>query len=259
MGKTKIKLAGVEDTKKEASKKDKKIHLSGLKGGQKIKVIESENIAPIKVEESNIETSSGKNKKKVRTRGKKYLAAVLKFDPKNSYGAKEASKLVKETSYSRFPGSVEMHVGLNIDSINTKINLPYSSGKSKKVEVATEATLDKLSSGKIDFDVLIASPDFMPKLVPFAKILGPKGLMPNPKNGTLSADPQKAKEEFSPTQIQAKNEKGAPLVHLVVGKVNMPSEEIENNIQAVIANIGPKNIKKINVSASMGPAIQVAI
>lgn len=265
MGKTKINTVGEESTptagvkKQKPSKKETKVHLSGLKGGQRIKVVEADLPAEAlaQAEPASMETSA--RQRQEHHRGKKYLEARAKVDPKKTYTVSDAAKLLKETSTSKFNGSVELHLVLVKDSINSRVELPYSTGKIRKVEVASDETVEKLKAGKIDFDVLLASPDMMPKLVPFAKLLGPKGLMPNPKNGTLVADPRKSVESFSGNHIMVKTEKTALLTHNVVAKVGQPEKEIEENLAAVIKNVGEKNVKKAIVAASMGPGINIAI
>lgn len=261
MGKTKINIVGQEDEKKvKPSKKETKIHLSGLKGGQRIKVVE----APSVVETmeglgTSAEQTTPQKEREEHHRGKKYLEARAKVDPKKAYSLADATKLLKETSTSKFDGSVELHLVLGKDSVNAKIELPHSTGKVRKVEIAGDETIEKLKSGKIDFDVLLASPETMSRLVPLAKLLGPRGLMPNPKNGTLVADPRKSVESFSGNHIMVKTEKSAPLTHNVVAKVGQPEKEIEDNIKAVLQSVGENNIKKAVVSPSMGPGINIAI
>lgn len=259
MGKTKLTAISKENKKpQEAKKKPERIHLSGLKGGQRIKVIEAPSVVETMEGEGTQETeraAKGSN----RHKGKKYLAARAKVDPKLAYSLTDAAKLLKETSTSKFDGSVELHLVLAKDSVNTRVELPHSTGKTRKVEIAQEETIEKLKAGKIDFDMLLASPGMMPKLVPFAKLLGPKGLMPNPKNGTLVENPRESASKISANQIVVKTEKSAPLTHNVVAKVSQPEKEIEENIKAVFKNVGEKNIKKAVVSASMGPGIQLAI
>lgn len=262
MGKTKLSVVGAEPkaktsfTKAIAGKEKKaKVHLPGLKGGQRVVAIEAQ---PIQVEPEE-EKVIKKKERKLHVRGKKYLEARRKIDPGKIYSLKDAVKLAKETSISSFPGSVELHMVVAKEGVNTSAKLPYTTGVTKKIEIADENTIKKLEAGKIDFDVLLADPAIMPKLVPYAKILGPRGLMPNPKAGTLVDNPQKAKEQFLPNILQVKSEKNAPLIHLVVGKVNQPEKEIEANIEAVIEAIGRRNIKKAVICATMGPAIRLEL
>jgi len=136
--------------------------------------------------------------------------------------------------------------------------LPFSTGKSKKIELASEATIKKLQAGKVDFDVLLARAEMMPKLVPFAKILGPKGMMPNPKNGTLIKSEDDAKK-FSADSVTVKTEKSQPVVHVVIGKVSQAAKELEENAKAVFSVIGEKQVLKASLSASMGPGVKVKV
>lgn len=275
MGKTKISVVGDRSSealasagrqnvkrkteKKKSLKKEKGVRVPGLKGGERVVAVGFE--TPTETTETNKETEKGKKGKVKREkhRGKRYLAARTKVDPGKNYTPEEAARLVKETSISRFNGSVELHLVLTRAGINTQVELPYSTGKTKKIEIANEETIEKLKGGKIDFDLLLAAPDMMPKLIPFAKLLGPRGLLPNPKQGTLINDPEKAKEKFGGKNLQIKTEKNAPLAHLVVAKTIQPEDEIAKNIRAIMEAVGSRNIQKAVVSASMGPGIKVSV
>ena len=261
MGKTKtafVSEVGEEKKEKERKKpqeKPAKIHISGLKGGQRIKAIESEPVP----EETKEEKKGAKKLKAPKVRGKKYQGAKAKVKAGNLYPLAEAIRLVKETSYSKFEGSVELHLVVKKTGVTAQVTLPNSAGREKKIEVANEETVRKLQNGKIDFDLLLATPEMMPKLVPFARLLGPKGLMPNPKNGTLISDIKKAKN-FSANTLTLKTEKEAPLIHTVVGKVSQKESELPENIEAIFKALGgPKLILKAYIKASMGPSIRVAI
>ncbi|MCX6706069.1 MAG: 50S ribosomal protein L1 [Candidatus Woesebacteria bacterium] len=266
MGKTKTafvkevkdetKRSSFEELKeKRAKQAEEKIHIAGLKGGQRVKIIEAEQI--ITTEEIKKEEEE-KAKKAPRIRGKKYNEVKAKVDRNKSYPVKEAIKLVKETSYSKFDGSVELHMVIKKLGLSASVTLPHSAGKEKRVEIASDETIKKLELGKIDFDILIATPDMMPKLVPFAKVLGPKGLMPNPKNGTLVPDIKKAKSVGGNT-ITIKTEKEAPLIHTVIGKVSQKEEELEENLAAIIKAISEKQVEKAYLKATMGPSVRLKI
>jgi len=240
-----------EKVKKEADKQEK-IHIAGLKGGQRIKAIETE--AATQEEEKEAKKKTGP-----RVRGKKYKSAKAKVNHAQLYSAKEAAKLAKETSYSAFDGAIELHLVVKKQGISANVTLPHGAGKEKKIEVASSETIKKLETGKIDFDILLATADMMPKLVPFARILGPRGLMPNPKNGTLISDEGAAKD-FSTNSLNIKTEKEAPLIHLVVGKVNQKEDEIADNIEAIIKVLGgSKQIIRAYAKATMGPSVKINI
>ena len=256
MGKTKTAFVGEEVPEKKTKKeKPEKVHIAGLKGGQRIKAIEAEAIP----EETAKEEEKAKKAKAPKVRGKKYTEAKAKVNPTKLFPLKEALGLVKETSYSSFDGAVELHLVVKKTGTSARVTLPHSAGKEKKVEIASDETIKKLTDGKIDFDVLLATPEMMPKLVPFARLLGPKGLMPNPKNGTLISDVKKA-AGFSGNTISVKTEKEAPLIHTVVGRVSQKEGELLENAEAIFKALGgTKQIVKAYAKASMGPSVKIAI
>lgn len=259
MGKTKTAFVGEEAPEKkerrEKKEKPEKVHIAGLKGGQRIKAIEAEVVPEVTAEEEKLE----KKAKAPKVRGKKYIQAKAKINPAKLFPLKEAISLVKETSYSAFDGAVELHLVVKKTGTSARVTLPHSAGKEKKVEIASDETIKKLTEGKIDFDVLLATPEMMPKLVPFARLLGPKGLMPNPKNGTLISDVKKA-GSFSGNTVSVKTEKEAPLIHTVVGKVSQAEKELIENSEAVFRALGgTKQILKAYAKASMGPSVKIAI
>lgn len=241
--------------KKKAEKEAKaKVEGLGLKGGERIKVVSSEEIitADIPKEEKS------KKEAKRKERGKKYISARQKIDKSKEYEINEAIKLVKETSYSSFDGTMEAHFVVKKQGLSVSVTLPHSTGKTKKIEVANEETIKKLEKGIIDFDVLLATPDMMPKLLPFARLLGPKGLLPNPKTGTLIKDKEEAKN-FSNNKINIKTEKDAPLIHTIFGKVSMDNKKLEENLKELIKAVGTRQIKKLFVKSTMSPSVRVKI
>lgn len=263
MGKTKTAFVGeAGQEKKEKAKNDnrtkqaERVHISGLKGGQRVKLVE----ADLPEEIANTAVTEEKAKKiREKVRGKKYVNAKAKIEPGKTYPIKEAIRLVKETSYSKFEGTVELHLTIKKVGTTVQVNLPHSFGRKKKIEIANEETIKKLQDGKIDFDILIATPDIMPKLVPFAKILGPKGLMPNPKNGTLVPDIKKA-ESFSANSITLKTEKEVPLIHTTIGKVGQNESELAANLEAILKALGKdKQIVKAFLKATMGPSVRLQV
>lgn len=207
--------------------------------------------------EESAETETKARKAKVR--GKKYQAVKKLVDIDKYYPLKKAIDLVKKVSLSKFNGKVEAHLTvLDIGNLG-EISFPHLETASKKIVILNDAILKDIKAGKIDFDILIATPATMPKLLPFAKTLGPKGLMPNPKNGTLTDDPESAQKKLSVAKTQIKTEKKAPVVHLVVGQVSQPTSELEANIKEMISVIGLNKIKKLALCPTMGPSVKVEI
>ena len=174
------------------------------------------------------------------------------------YPIEKAIKLVKEGSTSKFNGSIEVHLITTQIGLKGEINFPHPTGKETRVAIADEKTLAKIAKGKIDFDVLLASATMMPKLAKYARTLGPKGLMPNPKAGTITDDPVKAAQQWQ-GKAQFKTEIKAPLIHLVIGKVNTPAKQLEENFLVLVTAVGPKNITKAVLAPTMGPGIKVAL
>ena len=197
--------------------------------------------------------------KAAKVRGKKYQAAKKKIDVNKYYPLSEAIKLVQETSLSKFVGKVEAHVTVfDIGNVG-EITFPHLETASKKIVVLNDTILAEIKEGKVNFDIIIATPATMPKLLPFARVLGPKGLMPNPKNGTLTDDPETAVKRLSVAKTIVKTEKKAPVVHIVVGKTSQPVEELAANVNELIKVIKTNKIKKLALCATIGPCVKVEI
>ena len=224
-------------------------------------------------------------------KGKKYLEAVSKVDKTRVYTLDEAVKLVKETSVSKFDGSVEIAMRLNLDTrksdqqLRGAIVLPNGTGKEKKVLViakgdnakaAKEAGADYVGDTDLlekiekenwlDFDVMIATPDMMPLLGKLGKVLGPKGLMPNPKTGTVTTDVKKAVSDVKKGRVEYKTDSYGN-VHALVGKVSFTEEALMENIKAFVAVILKSKpsvvkgvyVKNVALSTTMGPGIKLDI
>ena len=205
----------------------------------------------------------------------------------NEYKIPDAIKRVKETSKTKFDASVETHINLDIDPtkqiVRFLITLPHGTGKTQKIAVLSdkkvekadinlsEADLSKIEKGDIkpgtDFDIFITQPKFMPKVAKIAKILGPVGLMPNPKNGTVVENIEKAVEEFKAGKVEIRTEQKAPIIHIVIGKVSFGEKELEENLQEIIKTLKqnkpqkakPSWIKSIFLTSSMGPSIKLSL
>lgn len=194
-----------------------------------------------------------------RVRGKKYQAAKKLIDVAKYYPLKEAVALVKKTSFAKFGGKVEAHITtFDIGSVG-EIVFPHLETTAKKIVVLNDTVLAEIKDGNLDFDILIATPATMPKLLPFAKTLGPKGLMPNPKNGTLTDKPEEAIKRLSVAKQVVATEKKAPIIHIVVGQVSQPEQQLEANIAELIKVVKPNKIIKLSICATMGPSIKVEV
>ena len=135
--------------------------------------------------------------------------------------------------------------------------MPHGTGKQSKVAILTDEVIKLIEQGKIDFDVLIARPTDMPKLVKFAKVLGPKGLMPNPKAGTVSEKPEEAVKKFTSGVIRFKTEAKFPLLHQSIGKLSFRDEQLVDNIAVFLKAVKPQNITTVYLKSTMSPAIKI--
>jgi large subunit ribosomal protein L1 len=220
--------------------------------------------------------------------GKKYLEAAKKVDSKKMYSVAEAIKLVKETSYAGFDASVEVSYNLSVDpkqadqQIRGSIVLPNGTGKTQKVivfaegaqaeaakaagadEVGSDDLVEKVQNGYLDFDVVVATPTMMAKVGRLGRVLGPKGLMPNPKTGTVTMDIEKAVKNVKAGQVEYRVDRQAA-IHAAIGKVSFTDEQLVENFNAlrdVILRARPsaakgQYIKSVAVAATFGPGIKL--
>ncbi|CAM3135718.1 large subunit ribosomal protein L1 [Lactobacillus bombicola] len=220
--------------------------------------------------------------------GKKYLEAAKKVDSKKLYSVAEAMKLVKETSYAGFDASVEVSYNLSVDpkqadqQIRGSIVLPNGTGKTQKVivfaegaqaeqakaagadEVGSDDLVEKVQNGYLDFDVVVATPTMMAKVGRLGRVLGPKGLMPNPKTGTVTMDVEKAVKNVKAGQVEYRVDRQAS-IHAAIGKVSFTDEQLIENFDAlrdVILRARPsaakgQYVKSVAVAATFGPGIKL--
>ncbi len=227
--------------------------------------------------EKAVEKSEAKEEKKAPTgktkpRGKKYQEAVAKaeVDAQTTYKVAEAISKAQAGSYSKFPGTLEVHINTNMKNIRGLASLPHATGKKltilafgKGAEesgadlVGTEETVEEILKGKLNFDVIVTSPDFMPKLAKAARILGPRGMMPNPKNGTISDNLLKAVTDIQSGKVEYRTEPNGMVIHMGIGKVDQDVTEIVNNIKVLYNTIGKSKVKKMTLAATMGPGVRV--
>jgi len=221
-------------------------------------------------------------------KGKKYLEALKKVDPAKTYTVEEGVALVKSISYEKFDASVEIAFRLNVDprqadqNIRGAFVLPNGTGKTKRVLVfatgdkakeAEDAGADyvgaqeyvqKIMGGWFDFDTVVATPDMMPVIGRLGRVLGPKGLMPNPKTGTVTQDITKAVNDVKAGKVEYRVDKVGN-VQLAVGKVSFSEEKLEQNVHAMIDlinRIKPSTVKgtfvkNIAISSTMGPGVKI--
>lgn len=195
--------------------------------------------------------------------GAKHRESVTLTDKNKTYPALEALELLKKTSYTKFDGSVDVHVSLtpskkNEDVIRGTVVLPHGTGRERRVVIINDEMIEKIEKGWLDFDVAVASPDMMPKLAKLAKILGPKGLMPNPKAGTVTTDPAKAAEELKGGRVEYKTDTLGN-IHQAIGKVSWANEKLAENLETFVVALPKNRIKSVTVAPTMGAGAKVQL
>lgn len=194
-----------------------------------------------------------------------YLAIASTVDMNKTYSLSEALKLLSKVKRTKFDETVELHINTQEKGISGNVTLKHGTGKKARIEIAdhnddakhVEELVEKIKGGQIDFDILIATPDTMPKLAVVARFLGPRGLMPNPKNGTINPKPKDAMKKFEGGQINFKTEAKAPIIHLAIGKLSFGDEKLADNIKGVLQAVQAKNIKNITLKSTMSPGIKI--
>lgn len=228
-------------------------------------------------------------KKVNHPKSKRFKEIENQIDKNKIYPIKEAVELVQKTSTVKFDASVEVHIRLGIDpqkgdqQVRSSVALPHGTGKTVKVGVvatdsdqqkaAKEARadiigekdlIDEIKKNKIEFDILVATPDAMKLLAPVAKILGPKGLMPNPKDGTVTKNIAEAVAGLKKGKISYKNDDSGNL-HIIIGKVSFDSNQLVENFNTLIESVNKARpnsvkgtyIKSVSMASSMGPGLKI--
>ena len=284
---------GAEDAKE--TEEPEKYAKSGKKSKKHIEEVKAEEERQARKIERKAKEAAGEKPKGatpitrplIERRGKKYQEAA-KLIEKKSYSLKDAIELAVKSSPVKFDASVEMHVRLGVDprqadqNIRTTLVLPNGNGKTVRVAVFApldtcktakaagadiaedEEFLKRLDKGTIDFDILISTPQYMPKLGKYARLLGPKGLMPNPKAGTVAMDVEKAVKESKAGKVEYRVDKQA-IVHIGIGKVSFGADKLVANANAFMDSLKAQKpaslkgafVKSVFVTTTMGPSIQI--
>jgi len=221
-------------------------------------------------------------------RSKALNAAAEKIDPARLYAPLEAIRLAKETSTSKFDGTVEVAMRLGVDPrkadqmVRSTVNLPHGTGKTARVLVfatgdraaaalaagadivGADELIDEVAKGRLDFDAVVATPDLMGKVGRLGRVLGPRGLMPNPKTGTVTPDVAKAVTDIKGGKIEFRVDKHSNL-HFIIGKTSFTDEQLVENYAAALDEVlrakpsaaKGRYIKKTAISTTIGPGIQV--
>lgn len=288
MGKIRIKTLGDENLEQQEKKElkikreQKKTRLAeresrrmakapGLKGGERVvsvgpseeeieKLVQAESTKEEKQEvKEEKKAKKEKFKTKARQRSKSYLTSKQAIDKSKKYSVSDALNLLEKIKRAKFDETVELHVNATKTGVLGTVMLPHGTGKKVRVAIADEAMLEKIEKGIVDFDVLLATPELMPKLARVARILGPRGLMPNPKNGTISKNPKEAAKQFESGQLTIKTEGKFPIAHITLGKISFGEKKLAENVDAVVGAISAQNIQQAVLKSTMSPAIKLQI
>lgn len=275
------------------TEKEEKFAKSGKRSKKHIEEVEAEAARQARKAEVAAEPEKKAGPKpitrsRLERRGKNYRKLAEKIEKNKVYSLKDAVELAIATSVTKFDGTVEAHLRLGVDprqadqNIRATVSLPNGTGKTVRVAVFAPLDLAKkakeagadiaededflklLDKEKLDFDVLISTPQYMPKLGKYARLLGPKGLMPNPKAGTVTNDIEKAVQEAKAGKIEYRVDKQG-IVHVGVGKISFGADKLIENLNVFLdslksqkpASLKGQYVKSIYLSTTMGPSIQV--
>ena len=280
----------------ETSETEKKFAKSGKKSKKHIEEVKAEEERQARKAERKAEEAAGEKSKgeapkvrpRIERRGKNYRKAFELVEKGKIYALKDALELAQKTTAVKFDATVEAHVRLGVDprqadqNIRTTVVLPNGNGKTVRVavfapldqaKIAKEAGADiaedeeflkRLEKGEIAFDVLISTPQYMPKLGKYARMLGPKGLMPNPKAGTVTTDIEKAVKEAKAGKVEYRVDKQS-IVHIGLGKVSFGTDKLLENANVFFdslkaqkpASIKGQYVKSVFIATTMGPSIAI--
>jgi large subunit ribosomal protein L1 len=249
---------------------------AGKRSAKSIKETEKKQAKEARKADTSQEKPLKQTAKPVRTKaeraGKKYREAAKLIDKSKTYPLAEALDLAVKSSTTKFDSSVELHINLGVDprqadqNVRDSVVLPAGTGKNIRVAVADDALLAKLDKEQIDFDVLVTTPEFMPKLGKYARLLGPRGLMPNPKSGTVTTDVETAVNQAKAGKVEYRVDQSG-IVHLSIGKVSFGPEKLTQNAQAILASIKAAKpaslkgiyVKSVYVTTTMGPSLKLEV
>ncbi len=281
----KEEVAEKPETFAKSGKKSKK-HLEEVKAEEERQARKAERVAADKVEKPK--GAAPITRPRLERRGKKYQEMAKLVEKGKIYNLKDALELAIKTNPAKFDASVEIHARLGVDprqadqNIRTTIVLPNGNGKTVRVAVFAPADvckaakaagadiaedeefLKQLDKGEINFDILISTPQYMPKLGKYARILGPKGLMPNPKAGTVTTDVEKAVRESKAGKVEYRVDKQS-IVHIGIGKISFGKDKLFENATAFFDNLKAQKpasikgsyVKSVYITTTMGPSIVI--
>lgn len=195
-----------------------------------------------------------------KSRSKKYKAMAKLVKKDQTHSVSEAVEVLAKLAKNTKIKTVELHINTRETGIKGELKLPHSTGKEVKIAIFSDKVATDINAGKIDFDILLATPADMPKLAKFARVLGPKGLMPNPRSGTITDNPEKrAADLTSGGTLPYKTESKFPIIHLGLGSINQDKSDLVDNIQEALKGIGASKIKSAFLTCTHTPSVKLSI
>jgi large subunit ribosomal protein L1 len=291
-----VDVDSVPEVKLEAEVVEKPTAKAGKRSAKAVKESEEKQAKADRKATAKADSDKPKTKatrparSKAERAGKKYREALKQIDKEKVYSLADALELASKTSPVKFDASIELHINLGVDprqadqNVRDTVALPAGTGKSVKIAVLAEA--DEASKAKkagadiagedevfalldkeeLNFDILIATPSQMPKLGKYARLLGPRGLMPNPKSGTVSANTSEAVQQAKAGRVEYRVDQSG-IVHLAIGKASFSKDQLQQNADAIMASVRAAKpaslkgiyIKSMYVSSTMGPSIKTEV
>lgn len=287
-------MADKEKTEPKAPVKDELLAKAGKRSAKAAAEAEAKQEKELRKKEAGerpapaAKSAAKPPKTRAERAGRKYREAAKQVDGSKSYSLNEAIDLAVKNSPTAFDATVEMHINLNVDpkqadqNVRGMVVLPAGTGKQLRVaaltddeaeaqaagaeKISADDILAQLAKEVINFDVLVASPAMMPRLAKYARLLGPKGLMPNPKSGTVSADVAKAVKSAKTGQVEFRVDSYG-IVHLAIGKVGFGPDKLAQNAEAILASLRSSKpasvkgnlLKSGYVTTTMGPSVKITV
>lgn len=284
------KLTGVAKIKKEPKETGRDLELQAPKTqiqpeSQVVEIEAERPKQPSKLPKTKTPKTSARETHHL---SKKYRDAKKLIDSNRLYPPSDALELLPKTSFTKFDPTVEVHLNVADKTIHPRVNFPHpigakkekrylvfsdqqpagssktkraSGGNNQQIIWADEQTISQIENGTIkpgrDFDTVIAHPKYMTQLAKVAKILGPKGMMPNPKNGTITEDYKTAFSENADHSHELKMDPSSPIIHTIIGKLSAGPVNLHENLAALVSSVGANKIRKATLTSTMGPAIRI--
>lgn len=264
MGKIRVKTFDEsEDSQEKAKKLEAKKEAKKLAKKAEKKEEAAESASEVTASEEVAEEKKFKKKAKFAdkkpTISPRHKENVAKVNSNTQYKVDQALVELRAFKKAKFDETVELHINVRESGLSGAVTLPHGTGKVRRIVIADDALIEAVSKGKIEFDVLVAEPSMMPKLAKVARVLGPRGLMPNPKNGTISQNPKEAVEKLAGGQLNFKTEAKMPIIHLSIGKLSFTDAQLKENITSVFKSITQSKINNVTLKSTMSPAIRLQI